>query len=230
MRVRKLAVSRDDTERWVASNLKPPSEDEVDATKLLEGLSQQSGVAESVLRDHFTFRISWQRYLQQHLTDANVAKHFENQRARFDGSRFHIALLSLATPPGKSSVRDRAQTLLTDVRDAFGKESPDWEAIAGTFKEKWQLSEWKLQKELWVRGTGDLDPALVTKLIGMKPGEVSDPVQTATGLHLVKLTASEAGTKTLSDVRDEVRAHMLIHLLEFLAKQSEPQLPLRMAE
>lgn len=230
MRVRKLSVSREDTERWLESNLQPLGEKALEATELLETMAAQSGVEESVLRDHFAFRISWQRYLRQQLTDANIAKHFENQRGRFDGSRFQIAILSLAVPPGESSIRGAATKVLGEVREELNNEKPDWDAIGKIVETHWKSPDFTLQKEVSVRGTGDLDPSVVTKLISLKPNDVSEPFQTATGMHLVKLIAIEPGAKKLMEVRDEVRAHMIIHLLEFLAKQSEAQLPLRMAE
>ncbi len=230
MRVRKLSINREDTERWIESNLQLDSDKKLNATTILETLAAQSGVEESVLRDHFAFRISWQRYLQQQLTEANIAKHFDNQRSRFDGTRFQVALISLAVPPGESSLRSKATKTLDAIRNALAAEEVDWDAIMKSLEAHGKSSDFTVQKEISVRGTGDLDPSVITKLIGMKPSEVSSPFQTATGMHVVKLIASEPGAKKLTEVRDEVRAHMLIHLLEFLAKQSESQLPLRMAD
>ena len=70
----------------------------------------------------------------------------------------------------------------------------------------------------------------IARSVKMMPEEVSEPIHTATGVHLIKLHKVEAGSKALADVRDEVRVHMLIHLLEHLARQSESQLPLQAIE
>ena len=229
MRTRNLALRRDDVERWLEENAQPPDGNRQSASEIVRKQSQRAEIPEAAFRDHLTFRLSWQRYLQQQLNEKNVAKHFENQTKRFDGTRFRISLLEVAVPAGKSPVRDTSTNKLSDLKSRLSEKSLSWKELASTIdlKNSEGLQAARVREKIWVRGTGDLDPALITAIMKLSPDEVSDPIHSPTGVHLMQMHEVEAGAKTLPEVRDEVRAHMLLYLLEHLAKSSEAQLPLQ---
>jgi len=233
MRTRNLAVRRDDVERWMEENGQPGNGETLSAEALIRKQSRQAGISESNLRDHLAFRLSWQRYLQQQLNEKNVAKHFENQTKRFDGTRFRVSLVNIAVSAGKSPKRERLAQGLADLHGRLMSAELPWKGVADELMKLEPIDakdSVRVREQIWCRGTGDLDPTLVTTLMKMMPEEVSEPIHTATGVHLIKLHKVEAGSKALADVRDEVRVHMLIHLLEHLARQSESQLPLQAIE
>lgn len=58
----------------------------------------------------------------------------------------------------------------------------------------------------WVR-TGQIDPALLAALEALQPGQVSTPVRTVSGLHLLLLR--EKRVATTAPTRDEARARLL---------------------
>ena len=233
MRTRNLAVRRDDVERWIVENGQPPSGETLSADELIREQARRAGISESNVRDHLAFRMSWQRYLQQQLSEKNVAKHFENQTKRFDGTRFQVSVIDIAALAGKSSKREQLSQGLRDLRSRLDADELAWKAVADELLKRELIEskeQAKVRERIWCRGTGDLEPTIVSALLKMKLDEISEPIHTATGVHLVALHAIEAGSKGLADVRDEVRAHMLIHLLEHLARQSESQLPLQAVE
>lgn len=234
LRTRKLALGREDVERWLDENSQPRNGEKQPAAQIIREQASKAGVTESNLRDHWAFRLSWQRFLQQQLTDANVAKHFENQPKRFDGTRFKVSIVDVAATAGRSDRREKIVGALNALRNRLVKGDLAWKDLESELQRAESLGEMPVQmrvrEDLWVRGTGDLDPTIVSTLVKLEPNSISDPIHTPTGVHLVKLLEIEAGTKELADVRDEVRAHMLIHLLDHLAKQSESQLPLKSAD
>lgn len=63
----------------------------------------------------------------------------------------------------------------------------------------------------WVR-TGQIDPVLLSALEAMQPGQVSPPVRTVSGLHMLLLR--EKRTATTSLTRDEARARLLNERIE----------------
>ena len=234
LRTRKLAVGREDVERWLVEKGQPKSGEKLTATEMIREQSSKAGITESNLRDHWAFRLSWQRFLQQQLTDSNVAKHFENQPQRFNGTRFKVSIVDLATAAGKSDRRDNLAGLLATLRSRLMSGDLSWHDLAAELQQsellKGRADKFRIREDLWARGTGDLDPTIVSALLKMEPGTYSQPIHTASGVHVVKLLAVEPGSRELADVRDEVRAHMLLHLLDHLARQSESELPLKAVE
>jgi len=234
LRSRSQAVGREDVERWLDENGQPVNGKTILPADMLRKQAEKTGVSEANLRDHLAFRLSWQRYLQQQLTEKNVAKHFENQPQRFDGTRFLVSIADVAAPAGKSTRRDDVAELLTGVGNRLLSAELSWEDAAAELQDsellKGSAGQFQVRKKLWVRGTGDLEPTIITAVMKLQPHGVSEPIHTPTGVHLVQLDAIEAGERGLEEVRDEVRVHMLIHLLEHLARPSESQLPLRALE
>lgn len=207
--LRRMQQNATDAEidRWLSENL-PSGEPSPTA---LEPLDRKRELAD--------FRLSWSAYLAKHLTEKNVQRHFEQQPARFDGSRFVIELVSLRVPPGGSSKREAARTTLEQyLKDvAAGAESAEVsQQLPGAER---------LQQT--VRGSGDVDPAVVSQLLKLAPGDWSEPFDTAIAVHVVRLVEVQSGALALEQVAGEVRAHMLVFLLEHLASQSANQLPLQ---
>ncbi len=233
LRTQNLAVRRDDVERWLDENGQPQDGSRLTADEMLRQQSQRTGISEVDLRDHLAFRLSWQRYLQKQLNEKNVAKHFENQTERFDGTRFQVSIVDLAATAGSSAKREQSTAKLNALRAQLESSALSWKELASKLQESEEsaaASRFRVREKVWVRGTGDLEPTIITSVMKLEPNGVSEPIHTPTGVHLFQLHEVELGTKRLPEVRDEVRAHMLIHLLEHLARQSESQLPLQAIE
>jgi hypothetical protein len=237
LRVQKVAVKREEVERWIAEHMQPTATERLDASELIRRHAAKAGISEMALREHVAFRLSWQLYLTQHLTEANVAKHFENQRSRFDGTQFRIAFFAIAVPAGASPQREDAAHRLERLRDELVEADELWNDPHQVVRSQTLESLQGLQESIlftsqttWIRGTGDQPPGIVSALLKMKPPEVSPPIDAPTAVYLVKLSEVKSGTRELDEVRGEVRAHMLLFLLEFLANQSQSQMPLRAIE
>jgi hypothetical protein len=234
LRTRKLALGREDVERWLEESGQSPSGEKLTAAEIIREQSLKAGITESNLRDHLTFRLSWQRFLKQQLTESNMAKHFENQSKRFNGTRFKVSIVDLASTAGKSDRREKLAEFLTVLRSRLKAGELSWHDLAAELQQSELLQgkadKFRVREELWIRGTGDVEQAIVSALMTMEPEAYSEPIHTATGVHLVNLLLVEAGSRELPDVRDEVRAHMLLHLLDHLARQSDSQLPLKAVE
>ena len=69
--------------------------------------------------------------------------------------------------------------------------------------------------ELGTFSRGQMDPTLAEVVFRLKPGEVSAPVRTATGFHLLRVDELVAsGHKPLEDVSDEIRETLYNGALE----------------
>jgi hypothetical protein len=204
----------------------PASQSDWKLEQILDSFYQHHGVEPYKFRDLTDFRISWRRYLTRHLTEENLVKHFKKEQARFDGSRFNVDWLVIDVPVGCSAARDSAHQRLRELRNQLLNSTVDWNA----FDERDRAFDGiTVSRNRWVQGTGELSPALISPLLKLDRRQVSQPIDDTQGVYLLRLNEVEPGNWELTEVRAAVRAHMLLVLLQYLAQQSENQLPLTLA-
>lgn len=211
----RLGASSKEVENWIERQA------QLDPT-LLELDVEAFPNAEEWLRKQVAFRLSWQRYLAKHMSPRNLARHFENQRARFDGTRFKVQLLSAKTTAGKSESRKRMLEDFAKLYSQLENNEFEWESLPGKIGEK----GWTMGEEGWVAGTGTLEPDAISAILTLEQPGITKPFTTTSGIHIARLYEIEQGDLKLADVQDEVRAHMLVFMLDHLAKQSEKVMPL----
>lgn len=201
------------------------------ADEILRSIEALSGVTPASYRSFIQFRISWQPYLKKHLTTANMKRFFEQRQARFDGTKFRILLQSIPVPLGDSRQRDEAEEYLQKLRTSEEQGNNSTEDAANVIENNAAHQiEPIISGPTWFSGMGGLEPKLMDIVIGLKDGETSSAINTATGVHVVTLLETQKGDLPLEQVQDSVRSQMLIYLLDYLAEQSEDKLPLRLAK
>jgi parvulin-like peptidyl-prolyl isomerase len=82
------------------------------------------GLTVADLRRALAWKLSWQRYLQRQLTEANLEKYFNKYRREFDGTQLRVAqvLFKLADDADDLTIaaaKDRAEKLRHEI--ALGK-------------------------------------------------------------------------------------------------------------
>lgn len=225
--LRKSGKAADKAEiyRWLEENYAPDDKSEGESLtgeQILASLAKGRGVSPAIAREQIAFRLSWKRYLGMHLNRKNLVRHFGNQTKRFDGTEFRIRMISLPAPAGVCAGRDKAvaqleQDLAVVAEIDLKQELPKKSLRDGV----------EVMQSRWVRGMGDLDNRIVDAMLNLEEGSWSPIFHTATGVHALHLLEVKEGDKELSQVEDVVRVHMLIFLLEGLAKQSAKELPLK---
>lgn len=210
----RLAASATEVDNWIERQAKlDPSQSELD----LEAFPD----AEEWLREQVAFRLSWQRYLAKHLTERNLARHFQNQLIRFDGTRFQVQILSAPTTAGESDERQERLSEFANLLAQLKEGKIEWSGLATLAEQK----GWSIGEKGWAKGTGTLEPDAISAILELEGAGIAGPFFTSGGIHLAKLYAVEAGDLSLEDVQDEVRGHMLIFMLNHLARQAEEAMP-----
>lgn len=202
---------------------------EVDAAieKLRTQLQQQNSSFEDMLarahqseaafRRDYGYEIGWNKYVAKNSNDENMAEVFKAMHEQVDGTERRVShiLLRPDVLPDEASLKalvDRAKQLREEITS--GKIS--FEDAAAKYSAGPSRA----------RG-GDLGYIPVSGLMvqnfskaafSLKPDEISQPVVSPFGVHLIKITDVKPGTKTWQDVRDQLQQTMSGFLLSQAVK------------
>lgn len=212
--------------KWLVENTL--SEPKLSPDEALKLRASGAELSPETYRDFLAFRFSWQSYVQQQMNETNLTKHFKNQKKRFDGSRFRIEHAFIAVPPGESKLRTEAHQALERLREELAGSDIEFAAAAKKLSVEQRLEA--TSEPLWITGAGPVLPAVVDTVLKLKESELSPVFDSGQAVHVVRLLEIENGSRAMSEASEELRRHMLLYLLDYLAKQSEKELPLKWNE
>ncbi|HVL55336.1 MAG TPA: SurA N-terminal domain-containing protein [Burkholderiaceae bacterium] len=145
------------------------------------------------------------------LAEADLRKYFEQNRHRFGAAEERRASHVLLTGPGS---RDKAQQLLAELRqnpERFAEVAKAHSQDPGSAEQGGDLGFFN--RQMMVKPFADAAFAL-------REGEISEPVESEFGVHLIKVTEVRPGAQKTFD---EVRAQVENELRSQLAVQRYPQ-------
>ena len=145
----------------------------------------------------------------------------ESRGTEADRHRYRIGHILIAVPDGASSeeiaeARVRAQRVLEEIRTGA-----DFANMAVTYSDGQQALE---GGNLGWRLASDLPSMLADAVLGLEVGEVSEPVRSASGFHLVKLADRQGSQRQM--IRQTRARHILI-TLDALTDDAEARRQLR---
>jgi len=184
----------------------------------LEEHLQQQGLSEAELRRVLEWQVGWQRFLARYLTDANLQAYFDRHRRDFDGTRLRVAHI-LIKPPGIDSSEAiaalrRLREEITNGTISFEEAARQHSAAptAATGGDIGFIARREPMPESFSRAAFALDE-----------GELSEPVVSPFGVHLIRCLAIEPGQKGWADVRDELTAAVTAYLFAWSSDRQLPQ-------
>ncbi|MCC7085427.1 MAG: peptidylprolyl isomerase [Pirellulales bacterium] len=174
---------------------------------------------QNLTRDQFMGRLVGQlmviNYAAANTTEAGLKKYFEENKQQFDGTLRRVSHV-LLRPDGPAddaayqalvnqakSLRDQIQTGQIKFEDAAVKYS------AGPSRQRGGDVG-------YVPQTGIMHPNFTKTAYDIKPDELSEPVTTPFGIHLIKVTEVKAGTKSFDEVKTEVQNEYTKQLIQQL--------------
>ncbi|MEZ6114269.1 MAG: peptidylprolyl isomerase [Pirellulaceae bacterium] len=214
LRQRELAASKEDVdfavERLRAEQSKLGRE--------WDSYLRQQRLTDSQLRDRLTWQISWQRYLERFLTDENLARYFEKHRPHFDGSQFHVAHIVIRPHDGPSeSAWQAARQRATDVYQKIMNDELTFAEAARQYSESPTGEDGgdigKIERHQ------PMPESFSKAAFELKVGEVSRPVATSVGIHIIHCLAIEPGKKTWRESRRDLETAVTAYLFEWCAGQ-----------
>lgn len=185
--------------------------------KKLAGYLQQVGMTEDELRREIRWRLSWRRYLDSRLTDENLQKYFDKHRRQFDGTELRVAHLLLKANAIDPQAMEAAQAKAAAIRAEIeaGKI-----IFAAACREHSQAPTAKDGGDIgFIRRQEPMPEAFSAAAFALEKNQVSEPVQTKFGIHLIQVLEKKPGQKTWQDCRRELRSAVTQYLFQWIAER-----------
>jgi parvulin-like peptidyl-prolyl isomerase len=154
-------------------------------------------------RRESAWRIAWSRQVAERFDDAGLKKYFERRRRDFDGTQIRIRHLLLRgdekrSPEATKKLIDRVAAIRQAIAD--GKIS---------FNQAVRLHSQAPTKETggdlgFITRHGEQVESFAKAAFALDKGQISSPVVTPFGVHLIQCVEITPGKKTLDDVREDL--------------------------
>jgi parvulin-like peptidyl-prolyl isomerase len=191
----------------------------------MEVLYKQRGLTEADVKAELLWELSWKKYLEKHVTDAALEEFFKSEPREFDGTKLgvsHILLRPLnSSTDAMGEVIKQAQELHAQLiarKMTFGEAAKAYSA--GPSREQ--------EGDLgFIPRHGVMDEAFSKAAFDLQVGEISQPVRTRFGIHLIRVTKVQPGNKKWSDVREQLLQPVAQQLFLKLAQEEREKTPVR---
>jgi parvulin-like peptidyl-prolyl isomerase len=183
---------------------------------------KQVGLTASDFRRALTWKLSWQRYVERQLTEENLQKYFDRYPREFDGSELRVAQILFKVPADAdemalAAAQDQAAKLKAEI--AAGKLT-----FAAAAKQHSQAPSAAMGGDIgWIERRRPMPEDFSKTAFALKPGEVSQPLVSPFGVHLINVLEVKPGKKTWRDAAAELRPAVTLYLFRWIADQERPK-------
>jgi peptidyl-prolyl cis-trans isomerase C len=170
----------------------------------VEEYRRRNHLSEQDLEEGRYWEICWGRYAREHLTDDDLQRFFDEHRRDFDGTQLRVSHI-LWRLEGRGPTADAGSLANTaqQVRD---------EIVAGKLSFADAVAKYSVgpsrekQGDLgFIARREPMGEEFSAAAFRLNVGEISPPVVSPFGVHLITVTEEKPGTSNWSDVRDRLR-------------------------
>ncbi len=170
---------------------------------------QETNQSKDQLVFEISWRLAWKKYLDRFLTDENLEKHFNENRRRFDGTSLKVAHLLLKPKDGRDE-----PNLATDLRKQLDKDPKSWDDLLQKHSDAPSRSTGGVIG--WIQIDGPMPDTFSQAAFQLNTGQISPPVATAFGVHLIKCLEVKTGSLGWKDAKNDVRRDAISFLFDRL--------------
>ncbi len=186
----------------------------------------RSGQTETTMRSDVGWQVSWQKFLRAQLTEESLEAYFNAHRREFDGTQLRVShiLLRPATVGNDAAVATLVKEA-DQIRQQIVSGRITFEAAA----EKYSAgpSRHRGGDLGFIPRHGEMAEPFAKAAFALKKGEISEPVATVFGIHLIRMTDVKPGDRTLDDVRDAVKTSLTEYLFTQLVARELGAVPVQ---
>jgi peptidyl-prolyl cis-trans isomerase C len=202
-----LGASAKEVDQWIELRLEGIEGDKLTAADLAD----KEGLTLASWQTELRWQKSWEEYTRQLITDEKLKRHYEMHQEWFDGTErevFHvIRSLKWNDRSGREKAVSEFSKLVQQIRAkqlTFEDAAKKWSSGA-TAEQGGRLG--------WMTYQGPMHPSFNRVVFGLGGGELSEPVETPHGVHLIWVRSVKHGALPFDRVIENVRRSML--LIEF---------------
>ncbi len=186
----------------------------------LDTYCRARGIPVAAWERSMRWELSWRAYLEKALTDENLRQHFDDHRADFDGTKMRVAQILLACSDDTAQ-RAAAMAQAQAIRDDILAGRTSFAAAARQYS---QSPSARAGGELaWIARHEPMPEFFARAAFQLQAGEISSPVLSPLGVHLIQCLEIEPGQKSWPDVRGALAASLTEHLFESHVAQAQTQ-------
>lgn len=166
-------------------------------------LLSKLGYTPERLKTELGLPLAWQAYVRQTVTLPQTKEYFETHRAELDGTQLRARQIFLKLPPNPTEADQAAKrSQLKDLRSQIESGKLTFADAARKHSESPSKDQ---GGDVGLFGARGKLPTPVTRAaFALKVNELSEPVVSTFGVHLIQVTERLPGDLSLEDVRSEI--------------------------
>jgi parvulin-like peptidyl-prolyl isomerase len=222
---------------WLRATARGASEAEIDLEiSRLEKRLQPRGITlaahfasrqitEVEMRRLFEWQIGWRKFLARYLTDANLEKYFNDHRREFDGTRMRVAHILFKVERDDASGVEQTVRDATEIRESIVNGATSFEeaakrhSTAPTSASGGDIG--------FIERHRPMHESFSRAAFALNEEEVSPPVITPFGVHLIRCNEIEPGQRMWQEARDELTTAVTRYLFNWAAEKERPKAEIR---
>ncbi|NQU21835.1 MAG: peptidylprolyl isomerase [Candidatus Nealsonbacteria bacterium] len=176
----------------------------------LDGYLRQRSIGEADLRRQIAWRSTWPKFLARYITPERLETHFKAHRREFDGTELSVSQILLR--PDAAGAKTTAESIRGEI--VAGKidfaEAARKHSAAPSGKDGGRLG--------WIARHDAMGETFSRAAFALQVGQVSKPVVTRFGVHLIRCDEIKPGNKTAADAGAQLEEALARELLGRLAR------------
>src|SRR5262245_13199391 len=182
---------------------------------------ERVGLSTDDVRRALAWKLSWKRYCEKHLTPQNFEKYFQSNRRDFDGTQLRVSqiLFKVARDADDAAVA-AAKEKATKLRGEIASGKTSFAEAAKGYSQAPSREEGG--DSGWIERRRPMPEDFSRAAFALKKGDVSEPLVSTFGVHLVTVTDEKPGAKKWQDVEGELRPAVTVYLFRWIADKERP--------
>ena len=184
--------------------------------KNLQQHLNENGMSRAELDNEIAWEIAWQVFLDDWLSEERLDRYFQQRHREFDGTRMKVAHLLLR--PAEEEHPDDVKVRADSIRGQISLGQLTWSGAVSDFS----VAQTSIEQDGlvgWIEFTAPMPVEFNRAAFQLDPGQISSPVTTVVGIHLIKCLEIEPGSRGRQDIEPVIRAAATRSIFDQLSDQ-----------